>query len=216
MKLLGLSGLATAVIGLGMLAWVAVIIGSGAGINLFGRVNWDFSNPGAFGDSFGPLSALMASIAAVSAIAAYRSQTSEVTSLQLRQAADDEASSQERMRSLAREEELDRRVQKTTFEGTFFKLLDSFRSIVADIDIRTSHGATKSAQDAFQSILFFTENTSHAAGGNLREVWQTVIERYANDLNHYFRFMYHIVRSVHEANVENKYFYIEALKSDVV
>ena len=165
MKLLGLSGLATAVIGLGMLAWVAVIIGSGAGINLFGRVNWDFSNPGAFGDSFGPLSALMASIAAVSAIAAYRSQTSEVTSLQLRQAADDEASSQERMRSLAREEELDRRVQKTTFEGTFFKLLDSFRSIVADIHIRTSHGATKSAQDAFQSILFFTENTSHAAGG---------------------------------------------------
>ena len=44
--------------------WIGIIIGSGLGWNPF-AARWDFSNTGAFGDSFGPLSAAMAAIAAV-------------------------------------------------------------------------------------------------------------------------------------------------------
>ena len=48
--------------GLAIGGWLVIIIASGAGWNPF-RVPWNFTNTGGFGDSFGPLGALMAGMA---------------------------------------------------------------------------------------------------------------------------------------------------------
>src|ERR1700733_4032054 len=63
-----------------LIAWVAVIVASGAGWNLFG-IDWDFSNTGSFGDSFGPLSAVMGAAAAIGAFLAWNEQRREVARL---------------------------------------------------------------------------------------------------------------------------------------
>ena len=47
--------------GIVLVLWIIIIIASGAGYNAF-PVNWNFATTGAFGDSFGPLSAVMAAV----------------------------------------------------------------------------------------------------------------------------------------------------------
>lgn len=188
------------------------IVATGANINLF-PVKWDFTNSGAFGDSFGPLSALMASVAAVSAIAAFRAQSKEITRLQDRQSTEDEYRKNERAAAEHRQKDADRKSQKTSFEDTFFKLLDAFRSLVSQIDIKTGKGSTKSAHDAFDSILRTMQSSAHSSNWDLQITWDEIVDKYRNDLNHYFRFMYHIVKFVHESDMDNKYFYVRLLRA---
>jgi hypothetical protein len=158
-------------------------------------INWNFSNPGAFGDSFGPLSGIMAGIAAVSAIAAFQAQQAEIE------------------RAKIREIDEDKLRRKSDFERTFFQLLEAFQRIVTETDIHGS-GPTKTGRDAFRAILqkFESENARLASA---EKSWTSLIEYYRNDLNHYFRFMYHIVNFVHNSDMEDKYFYTRILRSSL-
>jgi len=174
------------------LVWVAIIIASGAGWNPF-SAEWDFSNTGAFGDSFGPLSAVMAGIAAYSAIAAFRAQQFEI----------------ERLKSREIDEEKSKR--KSEFEGTFFQLMRSFQNIVSETDIHSGNNV-KSGRDAFKSMMVKLSNEV-ARTGSIQRGWMETIEYYKNDLNHYFRYMYHVVSFVDQSNIDNKYFYVRLLRA---
>ena len=182
-----------ALVATGVLGWLLTIWLSGLGVSLFG-LEWDFTNTGAFGDSFGPLSAIMASIAALSAIAAYKSQQNELTLQRERQVEDD------------------RRVRRSELEGTFFRLVEAFRSIVADTDVQKGGGQAKEGRDAFRAIVMKFESdvsrtTSH------HNAWKLTSSYYRNDLNHYFRFLYHIIRFVDQAEGVDSYFYIRLLRA---
>lgn len=170
--------------------WVLFVVLSGLGWNPF-AADWDFTNSGAFGDSFGPLSALMASVAAVSAIATYRAQNAELERVRQREAANDKAA------------------EKAEFERTFFQLLDHHRQTVGSIDLEGS-GSQRVGQDAFRSMLFMLKNNISAG---LPATWNKTYDKYKNDLGHYFRFLYHIVKFVDNSSVENKYFYIQILRA---
>ncbi len=180
---------ATSLIGL-FIVWVFFVVQSGLGWNPLG-VNWDFTNPGAFGDSFGPLSALMASIAAVSAIATYRAQSAEL------------------IRVVDREQESDKAARKSAFEKTFFQLLEHHRNNVASIDIDGS-GPQRVGQDAFRSMVYVFRNNQSIGWDNS---WKLTYEKYNNDLAHYFRFLYHLVKFVDDQEIEGKYFYIQILRA---
>jgi hypothetical protein len=212
LKLLGISETAFWLAVAALASWIGVIVASGAGWNPW-PAQWDFTNSGAFGDSFGPLSALMASIAAIGAILAFRAQSNEIARLQRRQSKEDKERDVLERLARSREDERDRRTQKTVFEGTFFNLLDTFSKIVAQVDIRTAQGQHKSAQDAFHSILYHFENSVNSASGNKQFAWSSTINKYRNDLNHYFRFMYHLVKYVDSSDVSEKYFYVRLLRS---
>lgn len=194
--------------------WIAIIVASGAGWNPF-DARWDFSNSGAFGDSFGPLSALMASIAAVSAIAAYRSQSAEITRVKERQEAADAEAKKELSRLLARERKADKQQQKREFEQTFFNLLEAFRSITAEIDITTNKGTNRAGQDAFKSMASTLSYQKNLLENDLRSAWRKISATYANDLNHYFRFLYHLIRFVHDSkqSTDQKYFYVRLVRA---
>lgn len=197
---------------LGFSIWVGAIIVSGAGWNLFG-VNWDFTNSGGFGDSFGPISALMATVAAIGAILAYSSQHNELARLRAREEVEDERRKVEQKASSDREAARDAKSRDAAFEGTFFKLLETFANITSHVDIKTGAGDNKTAQDAFQSILYFASRYRGGASNNLNKVWDQTITKYRNDLNHYFRFMYHLILFVHTSDVGQKYFYIRLIRS---
>lgn len=182
------------VIGVGVVVWMATIILSGLGFSVF-DAKWDFTNPGAFGDSFGPLSAVMASIAALSAIGAYRSQQTEI------------------QRQKAREAEDDKRARKSEFEATFFRLLEAFRNIVSETDTHSSSGGpSKQARDAFKTMLSRYRREADRLS-NKGEAWKRTYGYYRNDLGHYFRFLYHVVRFVDRAAGIEKYFYARLVRA---
>lgn len=195
-----------------LVVWTLAIIATGAQVNIF-PVEWDFTNSGAFGDSFGPLSAAMALIAAVSAIAAYRAQAREIARLQSRQEVEDAERLVERQRFEKRQTRIDKASQRVSFEGTYFKLLETFRSIVSQIDINTTSGHSKSGHDSFNSIIKNVEQGSNIYHGNISKAWHDAALKHRNDLNHYFRFMYHIVLFVEKSAIKEKYFYVRLLRA---
>lgn len=197
------------IIGCVVVIWVLIIVFSGAGWNPLG-ISWNFSNSGAFGDSFGPISALMASVAAISAIMAYRSQNEEIQRIRIREAEDDKIRRAEDERRLQRESVEDSHARKSLFEGTFFKLLDSFRNIVSETDVGSSD-SQKVARDAFKSMVRYMANRT--SSGDVNVAWSRTAEYYQNDLNHYFRFLYHIIKFVDESEILEKYFYVRLVRA---
>lgn len=179
---------------LAVAAWIAIIVASALGWNPF-NASWNFTNTGAFGDSFGPLSAVMAGIAAVSAIAAFNAQQGEIERLKLRELDSDKAQ------------------RKSEFEKIFFQLMQSFQHMVSDTDIHSANGIKK-GRDAFKAMVSKFSN-DFVRTSNQQESWKNTIEFYKNDLNHYFRFMYHIVNYVDNSDAENKYFYVRLLRASL-
>jgi hypothetical protein len=112
---------------------IAVVIASGLGWNPFGG-SWNFANTGAFGDSFGPLNALVATVAAVGAVAAYRAQREEL----------------DRVKAAAPLERAE--AAKRDFEITFFNLIGLLRETVKEVDVPDAYnkirsmGATRSRE----------------------------------------------------------------------
>jgi hypothetical protein len=62
---------------LALVGYIGIVVASGLGWNPLSQ-SWNFANTGAFGDSFGPLNALVATVAAIGAVAAYRAQREEL------------------------------------------------------------------------------------------------------------------------------------------
>lgn len=197
---------------LALLVWISAIIASGAGWNPFANT-WDFSNSGAFGDSFGPLSALMASLAALGAIATYRAQASEIGRVREREEELDKAASADRERAITREFLADERALRQNFESTYFQLLEMLRSLVNTLDVEIYVGDIEKGHDAFKALLEAFKAGSQNPDADKGELWLAFSNKYKNDLNHYFRLMYHIVKFIKYSEIDNRYFYIQLLRS---
>ncbi|WP_404371712.1 putative phage abortive infection protein [Sphingomonas sp. MMS24-J45] len=174
-----------------LIAWVAIIIASGAGWNPIG-IRWDFSNTGAFGDSFGPLSATMAAAAAVSALLAWNIQRNEVL----------------RLRSNDEQAKNDLEINRD--DQTFFNLLRMFQDVVAATDIQRSDGPDKRGQDSFAFIL---DRVSARLEHGREQAYTVIFNKYINDLGHYFRILYNIIAFIDRSRLPDKYFYVKVVRS---
>lgn len=196
-----------AAIGAFVVVWIGILI-SAAGTNIF-PIRFDFENTGQFGDSFGILSAIMASFAAISAFAAYQSQSEEV----------------ERLKST--EIQRDRFAYQRDFENTFFNLINLFRETVSEISFRLDHGKgdSFSGRDAISKILEildrkfsnydldFGGHRDRSNSSQVREAYGDLYNEFRDALGHYFRTFYHIVRYVDESEVVDKQRYIRLLRA---
>lgn len=190
--------------------WIASVIASGAGWNPF-SVSWSFTNTGAFGDSFGPIGAIMAALAAFAAFEALSEQRKEIERVQQREMAEDrrrEAADNERRKQEARKDLFDRR---SSFEGTFFNLLESLREIVRETDLGIGD-SRKTSRDAFARMCVNLANYRKNKG-SLDLAWQHLISLHKNDLSHYFRFLYHIVKYIDEQKGLDRQLYIRFLRA---
>jgi hypothetical protein len=175
--------------------WGAVIA-SGSGLNLFG-IKWHFENSGQFGDSFGPLASVMSAIAAIAALGAYRSQKEEL----------------DRLKNSAKAER--ERVERNDFEGTFFQLVNLFRDTLSGIDVDQQVGGPARGPDAFQRLIsdymvkMDENNMLTQSSSNFKKMYNSN----QNDLGHYFRLFYHIVRFIDESEVDEKIKYVRIFRS---
>lgn len=175
--------------------WIAIIVSSGAGFNPTG-VDWNFSNTGTFGDSFGPISALMASLAALAAFSALHEQKQESKNAELREATREK---QDAIRA---------------FENTFFNLVGFFEKTVSQTDIdRGASQNMKSGRDAFSHIYKRIEYESKPYGSDHLNIYNNYFKKYINDLAHYFRLFYNIIVFIDNSDIKNKYFYIKIFRS---
>ena len=169
---------------------------SGAGFNPL-HVSWNFSNPGSFGDSFGPINSIMAAIAAISAYGAYISQREELA--RVREQADVDRAS----------------VDRRDFEQTFFNLLKMFREIVSEIDVTAPYSADiKKGRDAFR--IFVDEYVEpEAYPANIKQSYNKTYRTFQDDLGHYFRTLYHLLRFVDSGSVSDKHFYTRLIRASI-
>lgn len=176
-------------------SYAAGVLISSAGINVF----WfppDFENSAKFGDSFGPLSAGMATLAAVSALMAYRSQRREL--------------------EILREDRVveGQRAEKRDFEATFFNLLANLRNAVNDVSVvKASDPFGKSdGRDGFSTII---SNIYRSNPHDIEEEYKKNYFRNRDDLGHYFRLFYHILKYIDNSNVTDKAFYARILRANL-
>lgn len=171
------------------------VILAGLGFDPIG-VRWDFALSGQLGDSFGPLNSLMAAVAAIGAIAAYMSQREELNRVK-----------KERDRELAT-------ADKRDFESTFFNLLTLLRTTVQEIDIPDRYGGQLVAgRDAIRRVL-----STHIGGPsgnpeNDRKRYRLIYSQYQDDLGHYFRLFYHVLKYIDDSGLENKTLYVRLLRA---
>lgn len=185
--------------GLLFVLFLSLVLASGAGWNPIGA-EWNFENSGQFGDSFGFLSSFMAAAAAFAAWAAYRLQHAEIEHLRASEAS---------TRALA---------EKQHFEQTFFNLLEMFREVVREIDVIGADGHQRQGRDALAEILREMHEVTVPAETPQEqpppcEVFMAGYRRHREDLAHYFRLFYHIVKFVHEAPVDPKAIYIRLIRA---
>lgn len=197
---------ATLVIGGVFAVWLFIVLLSGAGWNPTG-LEWNFERTGQLGDSFGFLSALMATFAAMFAYNALAHERAESARLRAREVARDELEKIEAERLRRREEDRDLAEQKRESEGTFFRLLTLRNSIVEDLTTRGNNPATgtDALERMYNSILSNVHHSDDKYVG-----YNSSYEYFKNDLGHYFRFTYHLIRFVENkfSNFDEKYEYI--------
>ena len=178
-----------------LISYLGVVISSALGWNPLG-LQWDFSNPGGFGDSFGPLNTLMAGLAAAGAIGAYLSQKKELKDSQ-------SAAAKERSRA-----------EKRDFENTFFNLLVLLRDTTKEIEVPDSYMQNPvRGRDAITRIVDSKLSKMTGDEEACRAEYARVYNTYSDDLGHYFRLMYQIVRLINESSVEDKMVYIRVLRA---
>lgn len=181
--------------GLFLPLYIIVVILSGAGWNLF-ELDWHFSNIGAFGDAFGPINSFMAAIAAVAALLAYRSQAQELERVE------QEATSEKKAR------------EKRDFEQTFFNLLQLFRETVKEIDIPDQYNQNPvSGRDALKRILEEHIGNSHGNDESDKKLFDNAYNKFRDDLAHYFRLFYHILKFVNQSSIDSKKRYTGLLRA---
>ena len=199
-------------VAIGLACWIAIIVASGLGWNPFG-VAWNFENSGSFGDSFGPLGAIMAGFAALAAFATLQEQSKQFERIIEREEAEDtrradQDASTERQRRLRQASE-----SRQLFEQTFFKMLEALREIVKEIDVGTGENR-KQSRDAFQALVSKLRRRI-SSSPDLCATWLQLANEYKNDLNHYFRFLYHIVVYVDLQESVDRYSYVRLLRASL-
>jgi hypothetical protein len=194
-----------------VIVWAIIVVISGAGENWF-PYRWNFENTGQFGDSFGSLSAIMASLAALSALATFRSTRDEIERAKQNDRARVKQMRDERREIQRRQRIEDQRLAKAEFERTFFSLLSTFNALVADTDvINQSKQHPQQGRDAFKTILDIFERYRQTQDDS--SSYKRTALRFQNDLNHYFRFLYHLIVFVDDQRGISAYFYVRLIRA---
>lgn len=187
------------------------------------KVAWDFTATGQLGDSFGILSALMTSMAAI-----FTYQTLTDTRTQARLAAEEAERARRSERRTLSEAANDRaaaernaqlqqqREHRRDTEQTFFRLLDLRMKVLEDMKIGKGETALTGSDAAGRLLINVKNQVLNGTFPNYQASFHSVYERAENDLGHYFRTTYHIVRFLDENFApEVAYGYVRLLRAQL-
>lgn len=183
------------------LVWTAVVLASGAKINLTG-VEWDFSRTALLGDSFGVVGSIMATMAAVFTFIALDDQRNEVRRLR------------------RREDDRDKSDREREAEATFFRLLELRNSIVANITHYTGSPSGRIESNGQQAILKYSKIIQPSSTDSVEQSKERCNKKWylvEGEMGHYLRLTYHIIKFVSERfdNEFKRYEYVRLLRAQL-
>ncbi|MHA7899465.1 MAG: putative phage abortive infection protein [Henriciella sp.] len=175
-----------------------------------------FNGRGTFGDSFGISNSLFSGLALAGVIYAIILQRAEIglTRQELRRTKDI-LDQQSKSLKLQNEE-----TKKQIFENTFFQLLRVFSDLTEGLDLAVDSQTTATGKDvfmAFERRLTRIDRQTRKTGAtpDHKETYRQLYRQAQNDLGHYFRMLYTILKSVDESSVDNKKFYTNIIRAQL-
>lgn len=187
------------------------------------KTTWDFTATGQLGDSFGILSALMTSMAAIftyqtlvdtrqqARLAASEAERAQKAAHRARADADrdrDEAQRQSREQSV--------RELKRDAEQTFFRLLELRSNVLEDMRIGKGEAAVTGTDAAGRLVQSVKNYVTNGTASSHQYAYSILYGRSENDLGHYYRTTYHIVRFCDERFSEtDAYEYVRLLRAQL-
>ena len=141
---------------------------------------------------------MMTAVAAFGALGAYFSQRAEIDRLK------EDAEAERALTS------------KRDFEHTFFSLLPLLHATLQEIEARNSYGIEpKFGRDAVRRILDEHLGASKGDDASDKMAYDNAYRKHRDDLGHYFRLIYQIVRFIDESSVIDKQFYARLLRANL-
>jgi hypothetical protein len=181
------------------LAWIAWLLGvwvHGFFPNLFGR-HFDFQQAGEFGDAFGPLSALMAALAAVGAWFALRQAREQAFEATFYSLLEHHNSIVAGTDIQAGKRTKDERGKFVFEKGTTYIGRDAYRRLLRTL--RLTVAGMKAGDDL----------------DRVREGYRRFFDKNEDELAHYLRTLYHIVLYVHKSSVDDKILYMRIIRAQL-
>ena len=202
--------------------WIVAILLVLAVIALVLSLNWyfihnDVENRGTFGDMFGAANALFSGLAFAGVIIAIMLQRKEL-SLQREEL--------ELTRVVLEDQRSELQYQNQTlanqrFENTFFELLSRQGEVVNALSLTRYGQQPLVGRACFQSLYneFTDVSWSDKANGSEVEKIAAAYEAFdrenSEDLGHYFRSLYHLIKLIDQSNVENKRLYTNLVRAQL-
>lgn len=182
--------------------WAIVVLQSGRDVNVTG-IEWNFARTALLGDSFGVIGGVMATAAATFTFLTLQRERAENSRLREREA--------ERDQSEANREA----------EVTFFQLLDLRNSILNSIEFIDRYDSTNNSKGS-RAVKDLLDKVSYTGShkysyANAQEAYDDNWELVEDQLGHYLRFTYHIIRFVDErfSNELRRYEYVRLLRGQM-
>lgn len=169
---------------------------------------------GMFGDMFGAVNALFSGLALAGVIYAIHLQRAEI-----RLTKEDLTRTKQIFEKQSASLDLQNvETKKQMFEATFFQLLRVFTQITENLDIvgdKTTTG--KDVFTVFEKRLRQAEAGLRQGGSspNHATIYAAMYEQNQNDLGHYFRMLYTVLRFVDRAMIDDKKTYTNILRAQL-
>jgi hypothetical protein len=166
-------------------------------------------NRGTFGDMFGAANSLFSGLAFAALIFTVWMQREELN-LQRREL---ELTREEIIGQKQQMEVQNRTLSHQAFEHTFFELLQVHTRIVEIIDVIDDSGRVTKSRDCFRLFykrltkIFLTkiaQETPKDPLPLLKNIYLEFYEAHQDEIGHYFRHLYHIIKFVKNSSVEEK------------
>jgi Putative phage abortive infection protein len=186
-------------------------------VNLVYGSKLDEPNRGLFGDMFGASNSLFSGMALAGVIYAILLQRNEM-SIARRELHYTKSIFDEQSLQLSAQ---NKSTQKQNFESTFFQLLRMFTDLTEHLDVGIPPDQVYRGKDVFVLLqqkmarALKTIRQEGTAEPTFLQVYSRVYYAHENDLGHYFRSLYTILKFVEQSDAENKKFYANILRAQL-
>lgn len=198
--------------GLVTLFFVAgLLIGSVLGLNVYLAIALYPSQVGLFGDMFGFSNAVFGALALVGVACAVYLQREEVR-LAKAEVSVAKADAKQSQKLFA---EQDRKLQRQSFESTFFNLLTVYMHISDSIEVSSSLEIRVKGKDAISALV--EEIYAHMEVSTPIDGYEIFIQRRRAILGHYFRILYNLFKFIDRADLraDEKSFFANIVRAQL-
>jgi hypothetical protein len=182
----------------------------------------DLEKTGVFGDTFGAVNALFSGLAFAGLFYAILLQRAELQA----QREELEATRKVLQSQKQESEKQNETLALQAFENTFFQLLRVHSDNVNSLDLRnmeTNGIVIAKGRDCFKTFYAYFRNAWNNAvnmnsmdhAHNIQVAYDVFFQRHEQDVGHYFRHLYHLIKFVHENEVVDKRKYTNIVRAQL-